>query len=483
MGNMLWMMKGMFIHEIDSCPLSFAATTPELADKKKYPYFFRTVPSDNAVNPAILKLLKHYHWKRVGTLTQDVQRFSERVKAQEKLKELIKLLSGSSEEWESSAIEQESMRQLGRTQSHGKRGGQTQGLRPGSAKCADHQARRKTYKLVEVVDDTGNKEIPITKKEQTITSVVLYDLVNRNQKMKCGRLYMCTSSSSVTLWVTTIMSQADLTRSEAKKNPTPKDQDHLEYRFIATVANSKPCSKVTSDKLVEGWLSYFPGIHQKSHNPQVRNDLTGVLYGEDIEISDTESFSNDPCTSVKKLKGNDVRIILGQFDEEMAVKVFCCAYDEEMYGSKYQWIIPGWYENLWWESWINSSQCLSKNLLAAMEGYIGVDFEPLSSKTNKTISGRTPQQYEKEYNAKRGDGQSSKFHGYAYDGIWVIARTLQRAMNYLNSTNKHQKIEDFNYTNHKLGKIFLNAMNETRFFGVTETAFRKQIRLLPRDLT
>lgn len=57
--------------------LSFAATTPELADKKKYPYFFRTVPSDNAVNPAILKLLKHYHWKRVGTLTQDVQRFSE----------------------------------------------------------------------------------------------------------------------------------------------------------------------------------------------------------------------------------------------------------------------------------------------------------------------------------------------------------------------------------------------------------------------
>lgn len=64
------------------------------------------------------------------------------------------------------------------------------------------------------------------------------------------------------------------------------------------------------------------------------------------------------------------------------------AYDEEMYGSKYQWIIPGWYENLWWESWINSSQCLSKNLLAAMEGYIGVDFEPLSSKTNKTISGR-----------------------------------------------------------------------------------------------
>lgn len=40
-------------------------------------------------------------------------------------------------------------------------------------------------------------------------------------------------------------------------------------------------------------------------------------------------------------------------------------------------------------------------------------------------------------------------------------------MKYLNATNKHQKIEDFNYTNHKLGKIFLDAMNETNFFGVT----------------
>ncbi|KAL0606020.1 Gamma-aminobutyric acid type B receptor subunit 2, partial [Plecturocebus cupreus] len=39
----------------------------------------------------------------------------------------------------------------------------------------------------------------------------------------------------------------------------------------------------------------------------VRNDLTGVLYGEDIEISDTESFSNDPCTSVKKLKFTQVK--------------------------------------------------------------------------------------------------------------------------------------------------------------------------------
>uniref|UniRef100_A0A803JZ79 Gamma-aminobutyric acid (GABA) B receptor, 2 n=1 Tax=Xenopus tropicalis TaxID=8364 RepID=A0A803JZ79_XENTR len=232
--------------------LSFAATTPVLADKKKYPYFFRTVPSDNAVNPAIVKFLKHFKWKRVGTLTQDIQRFSE---------------------------------------------------------------------------------------------------------------------------------------------------------------------------------------------------------------------------------GNDVRIIIGQFDEHMAAKVFCCAFDEDMYGSKYQWIIPGWYQALWWQQ-ANTSTCSTKNLLTAMEGYIGVDFEPLSTKQIKTISGRTPQQYEKEYNEKRAGVEPSKFHGYAYDGIWVIAKTLHRALEYLYSSKQRQRIQDFNYTDHKLGKIFLDAMNETNFFGVTgQVVFRNGERM------
>lgn len=66
-----------FFLSFSSLQLSFAATTPVLADKKKYPNFFRTVPSDNAVNPAVVKFLNFYNWSRVGTLTQDVQRFSE----------------------------------------------------------------------------------------------------------------------------------------------------------------------------------------------------------------------------------------------------------------------------------------------------------------------------------------------------------------------------------------------------------------------
>lgn len=58
-----------------------------------------------------------------------------------------------------------------------------------------------------------------------------------------------------------------------------------------------------------------------------------------------------------------------------------------MYGSKYQWIIPGWYQGNWWEQ-ANSTNCTTKKLLTAMEGYISVDFEPLSARQIKGISGR-----------------------------------------------------------------------------------------------
>lgn len=65
----------------------------------------------------------------------------------------------------------------------------------------------------------------------------------------------------------------------------------------------------------------------------------------------------------------------------------CQAYNLNMFGSKYQWIIPGWYQGNWWEQ-ANSTNCTTKKLLTAMEGYISVDFEPLSARQIKGISGR-----------------------------------------------------------------------------------------------
>uniref|UniRef100_A0A673VR59 Gamma-aminobutyric acid type B receptor subunit 2 n=1 Tax=Salmo trutta TaxID=8032 RepID=A0A673VR59_SALTR len=118
---------------------------------------------------------------------------------------------------------------------------------------------------------------------------------------------------------------------------------------------------------------------------EIRRDLTKQLSKADVMVAVTESLSTDPCVIVKRLKDMDVRIIIGLFDENSASKVFCC--DLNMFGGRYQWILPGRYQGSWWEE-ANSSNCASNNLLTAMEGYITVDFTHLSNRQIKGISGR-----------------------------------------------------------------------------------------------
>ncbi|KAJ3609598.1 hypothetical protein NHX12_024118, partial [Muraenolepis orangiensis] len=175
---------------------------------------------------------------------------------------------------------------------------------------------------------------------------------------------------------------------------------------------------------------------------------------------------------------NDVRIIIGQFDENLASKVFCCAYNLNMFGSKYQWVIPGWYQGSWWEQ-ANTTNCTTRKLLTAMEGYISVDFEPLSARQIKGISGRTPKEYEREYSRElqQKGVESSKFHGFAYDGIWVIARTLTRVRELLRLKQRHEN-HNFTVDEREVGRLVLDVMNETNFNGVTgQVMFRNGERM------
>jgi len=58
--------------------VSYGDTNPILSDRKKYPNFYRTVPSDADFNLARIRLLQHYGWTRVGTLFQDASSRSAR---------------------------------------------------------------------------------------------------------------------------------------------------------------------------------------------------------------------------------------------------------------------------------------------------------------------------------------------------------------------------------------------------------------------
>ncbi|XP_054708523.1 gamma-aminobutyric acid type B receptor subunit 2-like [Uloborus diversus] len=196
------------------------------------------------------------------------------------------------------------------------------------------------------------------------------------------------------------------------------------------------------------------------------NTLLTDLDSARIAIAETQGLVEELQHELIKLKNKDVRIILGNFDEEWARKIFCEAYHLKMYGRKYQWIIVGMFRERWWEIRSGNTSCTPWELTQAMEGYIATDILPLSSSENITVSGLTAAEYACEYDKKRND-EYSRFHGYAYDGIWAIAMAIENVAQKLKAKGKPTALKDFQYRDETWGKLFREAFNETSFTGVT----------------
>ncbi|XP_025832436.1 gamma-aminobutyric acid type B receptor subunit 2 [Agrilus planipennis] len=170
-----------------------------------------------------------------------------------------------------------------------------------------------------------------------------------------------------------------------------------------------------------------------------------------------------------KLKEKDTRVILdfkGNFNEYWASKIFCEAYRLEMFGRKYQWVIMGTYTEEWWKSLDPESNCTTEQIETALEQTILTDLLPLSTSGEITISGFTADEYKEEYDSRRGN-EFSRFHGYTYDGIWAVALAIQHVAHKIRYIRRNLTVLDFEYRNDLWESLFLTALQNTSFEGVT----------------
>uniref|UniRef100_A0A673FW64 Gamma-aminobutyric acid type B receptor subunit 2-like n=1 Tax=Sinocyclocheilus rhinocerous TaxID=307959 RepID=A0A673FW64_9TELE len=224
-----------------------------------------------------------------------------------------------------------------------------------------------------------------------------------------------------------------------------------------------------------GWSRVGTLTQREQRFTEVQRDLSRHLEVANIQLAEAESFFEAPCDCVKKLKDNDVRIVIAHFDVSLAAKVFCCVYNLSMYGQKYQWILPGWTQASLWTN-TGSTNCTVENILTAIEGSISADIETLSTRNIRGISGRTPQEYEKEYDERRQLKRldANKFHGFAYDGTWVIAKVLTRVMETVRYRERYSIHRNFTVTEQEVGQMILEAMDKINFFGVTVCLMRNK---------
>ncbi|XP_043269950.1 gamma-aminobutyric acid type B receptor subunit 2 isoform X2 [Venturia canescens] len=194
------------------------------------------------------------------------------------------------------------------------------------------------------------------------------------------------------------------------------------------------------------------------------NRLVADLDDNKMEVVESQSFATEVTSALEKLKEKDVRIILGNFNEAWARRIFCEAYKFGMYGRKYQWVIMGTYTEKWWER--AGGGCAPSELSEALHAAILTDLLPLSTEQQITVSGITPDEYQVEYNSMRGN-EYSRFHGYTYDGIWAVALAIQHVARRIRHFRRNQTVADFKYRDPLWEKLFLEALKNTSFEGVT----------------
>lgn len=79
---------------------------------------------------------------------------------------------------------------------------------------------------------------------------------------------------------------------------------------------------------------------------------------------------------------------------------------------------------------------------------------------------QTAEEYHAEYDSRRGP-EYSRFHGYTYDGIWAVALAIQHVAHRIRHFRKNQTVVDFRYHDPLWEQLFLEALRNTSFEGVT----------------
>ncbi|XP_063056037.1 gamma-aminobutyric acid type B receptor subunit 2-like [Engraulis encrasicolus] len=252
--------------------------------------------------------------------------------------------------------------------------------------------------------------------------------------------------------------------------PAAMFEDERRYPHFFSVVPSENALHSALIKLLKYYSWNRVGILRQDGQEfsEVQQNLTKMLLSAKVHIASMESFISDPSHSLRTFKENDVRIIIGLFNESLAAEVFCCAYHLNMFSSGHQWVMPRWNQKSWRMN-RNSGNCSYSSLQKAMDGSISVDFETVGSKQTRGISGQTPQEYEQEYELLRnqqGVG-SGQYHGFAYDGVWVLTKALARVMETVRDNEKYSELRNYTVSDEEMSQMVAEAMSETSFWGVT----------------
>ncbi|XP_027040338.1 gamma-aminobutyric acid type B receptor subunit 2-like [Pocillopora damicornis] len=252
---------------------------------------------------------------------------------------------------------------------------------------------------------------------------------------------------------------------------SPQFSDKEKFPLYFRTSTSETMENPTRVALLEqfNWKKVAILVQNLDIFVWTKEDLIPLLNKSNISIIATESFKYDPSSSVKYLiKDKDARIIIGLMYEDMFRKAMCAAYKDGLFGKKYVWIIVGWYLEDWWTKTTEvGMDCRGEQLLEAAANLIETFPLQLSRSTRPTISNRTAQQLQAEYDERRRrlNYTYHMYAGFTYDAAWSIAVMLNKSIPRLRARNK--TLETVKYGDKEVAEIMTDILFRTDFWGMS----------------
>jgi gamma-aminobutyric acid type B receptor len=232
-----------------------------------------------------------------------------------------------------------------------------------------------------------------------------------------------------------------------------------------------------------------------AHNMLIRelDKVVNLTVSRSILENQTEK---EIKTILEEMILNDIKIIIGIFDINTTIKMFCQIYHNSMYGEHYQWIILGAYNKrqLFDPKLINETSCTLEEILKAINGTLQtrvVQYSYEFNDKNLTINDENRisklniikskskfdvhyfeiiENYIQNFQTKceqntilHSECLNDYFHGYAFD----VISTIFKLMSILIENDSFNCRNDIFERNIEWFQILNTALNKISFNGVT----------------
>ncbi|XP_072048089.1 gamma-aminobutyric acid type B receptor subunit 2-like [Amphiura filiformis] len=280
-----------------------------------------------------------------------------------------------------------------------------------------------------------------------------------------------------------------ITMSYSAEAPKLSDKNSYPYFYRTCSIGTSSNPAIIGLMRQFGWTRLATLVHGDVTFALAVEELISRVIDSNFTIVTSETVASNPEIQVANIKKKDGKIIYVYMYVDVARKIFCEAYRQEICTPEYVWIVPGWYSQQWWIDENDQINCTVNEMNEAVSSTTILTTEQLNigTKDRATISGFTPKELESKLRdrLKRPLNENYTWNDYApygYDATWatglMLNKSAQELVGKVFADGKKRRLEDFSYEDSEMLEIFIDILNQTDFEGMSgRITFRDGDRL------